>query len=278
MAYHEQSEDYRPLFWMQGHPVYAHTLLIVAHIIAMVAATCCAFAFSTYAVVAGLVLDTNDVFHGEVWRLASYIIFMPSLWFVFAMGFLYFTGREVEQFVGRRQFLVLYAALIFIPALLLCLAGLFYPMEQMGGTESIYGLFVALATIYPGLVLNIWFVNLAIKHWALVLGAIYTMIDLANHNPGSLIILWSSAAVGYLGMRFFGAGRGMTWFSDWMETRRTEKLAQQRNFKIVKEKKETQSIDEILEKISKHGVGSLDAQERAALERARTKLLQRDQS
>ena len=41
--------------------------------------------------------------------------------------------------------------------------------------------------------------------------------------------------------------------------------------------KAAESIDDILEKISKHGVGSLDARERAALERARTNLLKRDQ-
>jgi hypothetical protein len=36
-------------------------------------------------------------------------------------------------------------------------------------------------------------------------------------------------------------------------------------------------LDELLEKISKHGLASLTHQERAALERAREKLLENDQ-
>ncbi len=63
----------------------------------------------------------------------------------------------------------------------------------------------------------------------------------------------------------------------WLDDRRTARLARQRNLKVLKETKAAESIDEILDKISKQGVGSLNASERAALERARTKLLKRDQ-
>ena len=39
---------------------------------------------------------------------------------------------------------------------------------------------------------------------------------------------------------------------------------------------ETSEIDPLLDKIAKHGLGSLTSQERAALERARAKLLEKD--
>ncbi len=274
---YERSEDYRPLFWIQGRPIYVTTLLIILHCVALVVAVLCMSMGSPVAVEMALSLDTYQVLnHGEVWRLASYVIFMPSLWFIFAMGFLYFAGREVEQFVGRKTFLKLYGALIFIPALLLCLIGLGWPQNHLGGTESVFGVFVAFATIYPGVVINIWFVNLTAKGWAWVLLAIYSLMDVGYHLWTSLIILWICSGVGYFGMRVVGAGRGMAWLTDWMEERRAQKLIRQHNFKILKDKKVTESIDEILEKISKQGVGSLDAEERAALERARTNLLKRD--
>ncbi len=277
MLYHEQSEDYRPLFWMGGRPIYAYTLLIILHIIAFVATAICISFFGAMPVYEALVLDTYQVLHqGEVWRLFSYIIFMPSLWFIFAMGFLYFAGQQVEQFVGYKTFLKLYAALVLIPAILLCLVGLVLPMDHLGGTESVFGIFVAFATIYPGIVLNIWFVNLTTKGWAWVLLLVYSLIDFSGHNWSSLLVLWLCAAVGYLGMRLIGAGRGLTWLTDWIEDRQAKRLARQRNFKVLKDVKETESIDDILEKISKHGVSSLDARERAALERARTNLLKRD--
>jgi hypothetical protein len=217
------------------------------------------------------------LYHGEVWRLVSYVVFLPSLWFVFAMGFLFFAGREVEQFTGRKTFLKLYAALILIPAITMCLLGLLWPLQHLGGTESVFGLFVAFATIYPGFVLNIWFVNLTAKGWAYVLLGVYTLIDIAGHDWSSLIVLWTCAGVGHAAMRVIGAGRGPAWLTDWLEERQAKKLAQQRNFKVLKDAKATESIDDILEKISKQGVGSLNAGERAALERARTNLLKRDQ-
>jgi len=278
MLYHEQSEDYRPLFWAAGHPIYAYTLLIVAHIIAFVAAAICMSFFGAMQVRDALVLDPYQVLsHGEVWRLASYVIFMPSLWFVFAMGFLYFAGQQVEQFVGYKTFLKLYAALVLIPGITLCLLGLLWPMQHIGGTESVFGVFVAFATLYPGMALNIWFVNLTTKGWAWALLGVYSLMDFADHNWSGLLVLWLCAGVGYAGMRLIGAGRGMTWLTDWLEERQAKKLARQRNFKVLKDATATESIDAILEKISKHGVGSLDARERAALERARTNLLKRDQ-
>ncbi len=278
MLYHEQSEDYRPLFWVSGRPVYAYTLLISLHVLAFVVTAICISLFGSLAVYDALALDTYQVVHyGEVWRLFSYIVFMPSLWFIFAMGFLYFAGQQVEQFVGYKTFLKLYAALVLIPAVLLCVVGLVQPMAHLGGTESIFGIFVAFATIYPGIVLNIWFVNLTTKGWAWVLLAVYSLIDFSGHSWSSLLMLWMSAGVGYLGMRVIGAGRGMTWLTDWIEERQAKKLARQRNFKVLKDTQVAESIDEILEKISKQGVGSLDARERAALERARTNLIKRDQ-
>jgi len=109
-----------------------------------------------------------------------------------------------------------------------------------------------------------------------VLLGIYSLIHFSNHNWSGLMVLWLCAGVGYVGMRLTGAGRGMTWLTDWIEDRQAARLARQRNIKVLKDVKATESIDEILEKISKHGVGSLDAKERAALERARTNLLKRD--
>jgi membrane associated rhomboid family serine protease len=278
MFYNQQSEDYRPLFWISGRPIYAYALLIIVHVVAFVATAICISVFGLFPVSDAISLDTSRVlYYGEVWRLFSYVIFTPSLWFIFAMGFLYFAGQQVEQFVGYKTFLKLYAALVLIPALLLCLVGLIQPMWHLNGTESVFGVFVAFATIYPGIVLNIWFVNLTTKGWAWVLLAVYSLIDFSGHSWASLLILWMSAAVGYLGMRLIGAGRGMTWLTDWIEERQAKRLAQKRNIKVLKDAKATESIDEILEKISKQGVGSLSSSERAALERARTNLLKRDE-
>ncbi len=111
--------------------------------------------------------------------------------------------------------------------------------------------------------LNIFFVSMTAALWAYALLGIYSVVDIAWHDWTGLIVLWIDAAVGYFGMRLIGAGYGMTWLTDWIETRRAERLARQHNIRVMKDTRETESIDQILEKISKQGVGSLNAKERA---------------
>ena len=283
MLYHDQSEDYRPLFWVQGHPVYANTLIVTAHIVAFVVSALCISYFGFDAVHDALGLSTTDVWHGQVWRLFSYVSFDPafftqrSLWFLFSILLLYFFGREVEQLVGRKSYLQFYAALIIVPALLLSLVSfLIGPQFYLNCGDVIFGVFVAFATIYPGAMPAMW-IPLSARVLMLILLGVSTLIDLAIHDTTAIFMLWACSAVGFFGMRLLGAGYGMNWLTDWLEERRTQKLMRRHNFKVVQDKKATESIDAILEKISKHGVGSLDARERATLEQARTKLLKRDQ-
>jgi len=285
MLYHEQSEDYRPLFWVNGHPFYANTLLVIAHVTSFVIAALCISYYGLGPVYDGLRLNPPQIWHeGQVWRLFSYIAFDPwfftqrSLWFLWSMLLLWFFGREVEQFAGRKTYLALYAALVLIPAILLCLLGLFIaPGSHLNCFEAIFGMFVAFATLYPGTMPIFFWLPFRVSTLVWILLAIFSLIDLADHAFTALFMLWTSSAVGYAGMRLIGAGRGLTWLTDWLEERHAKKLARQRNFKVLKDANADESIDAILEKISKHGVGSLNAKERAALERARTNLLKRDQ-
>ncbi len=283
MLYHEQSEDYRPLFWMSGRPIYANTLILTIHIVAFIASALCISYFKFFPVFNALSLNTDDIWQrGQVWRFFSYIAFDPyffsqrSLWFLWNMVLLYFFGREVEQYVGRKVHLKLYAALILIPAILLTLVGLVFPQNYLNCCDVFFGFFVAFATLYPGAMPMMW-IPLTVRALMWILLGISTLIDLAANDYTAIFMLWSCSAVAYFAMRLIGAGRGFEWLTDWLEERRTQKLVRESNFKVLEEKKATDSIDAILEKISKHGVASLDARERDALERARTNLLKRDQ-
>jgi membrane associated rhomboid family serine protease len=280
MTYHEQSDDYRPLFWLSGRPIYVNLLILILHILAF-AITALAISFLGEGVRTALSLGNYEVIHSaQIWRLFSYVIFPPetAIQFIFAMGFLYYFGRGVEEYVGRKTYINLYLALVLIPAVLCCLLGLFGVWtEYQGGYCTIFGVFIAFATLYPGVEINIWFVNLSAKYWAYALLAVLSLANIASHLWISLGALWCDALIGYAGMRLIGAGYGMTWLTDWIEERQAQRLANRRNFKVLKDAEATASIDEILEKISKQGVGSLSARERAALEQARTNLLKRDQ-
>jgi membrane associated rhomboid family serine protease len=283
MLYHEQSEDYRPLFWMGGRPVYANTLIVALHVAAFVMAAICISFLKPETVERSLMLSTPEVWRGEVWRLFSYIAFDPyffsqrSLWFLFSIALLYFCGREVEQFAGRKTYLKLYAALVFVPAILFCLLGLLMvPAPFLNCCDVFFGMFIAFATIYPGAMPSLW-ISLPVSAIAWILLGVFTLINFAFHDYTALFMLWTSSAVGYGVMRLAGAGRGLNWLTDWIEEGRARRLARKHNIKVLKDTQAAESIDQILEKISKQGVGSLDARERAALERARANLLKRDQ-
>jgi membrane associated rhomboid family serine protease len=283
MWYQQQSEDYRPLFWISGRPIYANMLLVIAHVVLFVAGGICIATLSADAVVTALTLYTPLVWHGQVWRLASYVFFDPaffgrdSLWFLFNMVLLYFFGREVEQLVGRKSYLGLYACLIVVPSVLLSVLGLVtgHAFQYMTCADAVFGVFIAFATIYPGAMPSMW-ISVPIWVIAWVLLGIFTFLDFVNQAYIPMFMIWTCSAVGYLGMRWVGAGRGLNWLTDWWETRRAEKLARRHQFKVLTERKSNESIDAILDKISRQGVNSLNASERAALERARTKLLDRD--
>ncbi len=285
MLYHDQSDDYRPLFWMNGRPIYVNTLIVILHV-ATFAALALAIAFMQPGVIYLLGMGNYEVIHrAQIWRLATYVAFPPgsawdAIYFIFAMGFLFYFGRQVEQFVGRRTFINLYAALVLIPSILYCLLGLAFGLwgeGWMGGYGTIFGVFIAFATIYPGADITIWFVNLSAKYWAFVLLGALSLVYLAWHDWLGLGSLWCDAAIGYFGMRLIGAGYGMTWVTEWIEEKQAQRLAHKHQIKVLKDAEQTASIDDILEKISKQGVGSLSAKERAALEQARTNLLKRDQ-
>ena len=283
MLYHEQSEDYRPLFWFQGRPVYANTLLVLAHFALFIICGLCISRLGAPVLASALMLDTSAVWHGQVWRLFTYIAFGPqyyagagAFWFLWNLAVLYFCGREVEQLVGRKTYLIFYACLILIPAMVLSLLGLFFgSFVYLDCRDVIFGVFIALATIYPGVMPMMW---LSIPIWVMawIFLGLSAFLDFVHNDYTSLSMLLACSAVAYLGMRYVGGGRGFDWLTDWIEERRGRRLARARNFKIVKEQQATESIDAILEKISKQGVDSLNKQERAALERARAKLIDRD--
>jgi membrane associated rhomboid family serine protease len=283
MWYQQQSEDYRPLFWVSGRPVYANMLLVIAHVVLFVVGGILIAFLGSGVVESALRLYTPGVWQGEVWRLVTYVFFDPaffgqgSLWFLFNMLLLYFFGREVEQLVGRKSYLGLYAGLILVPSILLSVLGLLtrQPLEYMTCADAVFGVFIAFATIYPGAMPSMW---ISVPVWiiAWVLLSIFTFLDFVNNHYLPMFMLWTCSAVAYLGMRWVGAGRGANWLTDWIETRRAQRLARKHQFKVLTERKSNESIDAILDKISKQGVNSLNSSERAALERARTKLIDRD--
>ena len=100
------SDDYRPVTWMGRYPVDITTILVGVHV-ACAILTAFVFAIGDGGVLNYAMFDSAQVWHGQIWRLATYAFIHPPsgyalLWFAIEMYMLFFFGREVERFVGRR--------------------------------------------------------------------------------------------------------------------------------------------------------------------------------
>src|SRR3954451_7342367 len=94
--------------------------------------------------------------HGGIWWVITYAFIHPPfgsalLWLWIGMYMLYFFGREVERFIGRRAYIWLYALLLLVPALILTLWGLNTRTGLAGSGPLHFAVFTAFVTLYPNI-------------------------------------------------------------------------------------------------------------------------------
>jgi rhomboid family protein len=194
------------------------------------------------------------------------------------MYMLFVFGREVERFIGRRAYIALYLILLVTPAALLTIWGLWQRSALAGSPALHFGIFVAFATIYPRTEL---FLRIMTKWIVLILAAVYTFQLLAYHAWSDLVVVWTSIGAAFLFIEIHGAGPELAWW-DALKTR----FGPRPKFHVVPKMHSSRSaepddvyasIDPILDKISKFGIGSLTASERRQLDRERERLLKKSE-
>jgi membrane associated rhomboid family serine protease len=268
------SDDYQPVTWVGRHPVHVTTLLVALHVFTAIVAC-----FIVGAGILGhLAFDSALVLQrGEFWQLATYaFVHSPSalLWFAVEMYMLFVFGREVERFIGRRAFTVLYLSLLLAPTVLLTLWGLSGRTGIAGSPALHFGVFIAFATIYPNVELLL---RIQAKWVALALAGISTLQLLAYRDWSAMAVLWVSIAVAFFFIRLRGVGPEIVWLenlkSRWQPKPKFHVVPRAAPRRVVEPENVHESIDPVLEKISRQGINSLTASERKALDRARARLL-----
>jgi membrane associated rhomboid family serine protease len=276
------SEDYEPITWVGRFPIYITTLLVALHVAALVGvAMAMAFTGAPSPAMSPwlqpLIYSSADVLrHFSLWQLVSYaFVSMPSLWFVVEMWMLYTFGREVEKFLGRRAFLWLYLALVLVGPLALTLLGLAGVNTLLAGGGTVhFALFVAFVVIYPAAEI---FFSFQAKWVALVLLALYSLQCLAYRTWTDLGVLWLECACAVAILHFAGVSNAS--LSAWLPEREEPAPPRRRARRQREEPDDSdpyESIDPLLEKISRHGIGSLTKRERQRLEQARAALLEKE--
>ena len=272
----------RPVTYFRGYPIYCATILTISYGIGVLA-TFFAKAFGSWELIVSLfAFDSNrSILGGQIWQILTYsFIDIPSFFTIIGLVFLYVSAIEIEKYIGKRRFLILYATIILIPALTLTVLGLAtgVPILYFGQTQVMIGLFIAFCTLYPGVQ---WGGFLTAKWVAIGSLVISSLVDLSSSAWISLGELWLISGFSFGYIRFLQRGGELPSFH--FQARKAP------NLRVVPKPKSrprapvasvndggTVEIDQLLEKISKHGLASLTAQERDALQRARERLLKRD--
>ena len=275
------SDDYRPVTWMGRYPVDVTTMLVGLHV-ACAIVTAFLFAIGSTGILNYAMFDSAQIWmHGQVWRLGTYALIHPPtgyalLWFAIEMYMLLFFGREVERFMGRRAYIWLYFLLLLVPALILTLWGLSTRTGLAGSGALHFAVFVAFVTLYPNVQ---FFLRIPAKWIFVILAAIGTLSALAAHDWQDLVVLWVSIALAFLFIEWRGAGPELAWVGNLKGKFRPKPklhvVQKSTTRRVVEPDDVYASVDPILDKISKSGMGSLTETEKKILERARNRLLKK---
>lgn len=270
------SDEDRPVTWIGRYPVRIITIVVAVYVLGMfatVALSTARFSLQPFA------FNAQAFVHGAVWQpFTCTLIQSPSFFFLISMLFLHWSGAEVEKFLGRNRFLAFLALLLLMPpTMMLIWSMLGQHWTYVGSYELAIGMFVAFATMYPNIEMFGWVTLKWLAFAGLVLAS---MQYLPNRDWGYLSVLWGMCAAAFLYIRFVqGRVPVKVDLPNLNPFRRRPKLhiVQKSTARRVVEPEDVYaSVDPILDKIAKSGIGSLTANERRALDRARARLLKND--
>jgi hypothetical protein len=279
------NED-RPVTYFRGHPIYCATILTVAYAVGVLV-TFLAQALGAWDSIVSLLAfePSRSILGGQVWQAFTYsFVDSPSFFTIIGLLFLYVSAVEIEKYIGRARFLILYGVIVLIPVVSLTAASLIlsFPIQFFGQTQIMIGLFIAFCTLYPGVQ---WGGFLTAKWVAIGSLVLSSAVDLSSPSPFRWVPLgelWLISGFSFGYIRFLQRGGELPSFRLPLRGRPKLRVVQKakprsRPSSVEVTGSAASEIDPLLDKIAKHGLSSLTSQERAALERARAKLLEKDQ-
>lgn len=273
----EQARDYQPITVIGRLSIYLTELLVGIHVASMVVVSLWMGIFSNNDWGKALFFSPELILQkGQIWRLVSYAFldYPPSgfggiFWFLIGLLMLWWCGRQVEQFYGRLALLNSYVLLTMVPATLALLPPFWVTLS--GPSLVHFGVFVMFAATYPGVQ---FMFGIPAKWLAWAILVFGSLVYFATGSMTGLLLLWVTALIGYGLTRWMGRG-------EWLPAAIQDRLPTFRRkpqFHVVPREKTppppepdpdpVSSIDPILDKIAKRGMGSLTAKERAALQAA----------
>ena len=274
--------DHQPITWWNRTPIYGTAILTALFALGVI--VCAVLGLGRFP--APFAFMPPAFLGGAVWQPLTYA-FADTLSFFTPLGLLcfYTWGVEIEKYLGRPRFFGLFGMLVLAQPIV-CLAwwkaGWTAPFPgpvQFGNYEIMAAMLIGFATLYPNVEYLFGWVPL--KWFAFVCFIAGSLMHVAERNWFGVALLWTECGIAFGYIRWLQTGGEI----------RLPNLAQlfQRKpkFRVLPSpaprervrREESNSLDEIdglLDKISKSGMESLTARERAKLEKAREALMKKE--
>ena len=285
--------DSQPLGHYKGYPVYLATVLVAVHVLSMLIGV-----VSPQGYLQGLMFAPGWFGSwAQIWRWVTYVfVQQPSVWFILEMFFMFRFGMEIEKVFGRPTLAKLYAGLVLLPPVLVTLGYLIsgnpgYPLAGTGFSH--FCLFLGICLLYPGALMFSSLPWLTLKLAGSLILGIYVLMDMAQRNWTHLGLMLANVALTYVILRRAGltprfeaiqeafrnalpspakpasprreSGRALTY---------EPKIKPKTD--LAPERKAVEEVDAILDKIARSGMDSLTAAEKAALQKASSRLKDTD--
>ncbi len=201
------------------------------------------------------------------WQLLSYGLLhdvSQPTHILYNMLFLYFFGTMLEERLGGRRFLLTYVVSQIVGGLFFLapvLFGMQTHMPAIGASGAVFGVMVALATLYPRQTMYLIIVPIQLKWLAIFFVGLEAYMALIGFKAGSdgvaHLVHLGGAAYGFLAVR-----------SGLIEKDPVEMLERRRAVaKVERAADDEARMDRLLDKIHKEGMGSLTRTEKDFLKR-----------
>jgi membrane associated rhomboid family serine protease len=213
------------------------------------------------------------------WTIFSYMFLHWDIMHIFFnMLWLYWMGKIFQEYLGSKKLLSTYLAGGFVGGLFFIAAYNIFPLFRdslpgafaLGASASVLAVTVAAATLLPEYPIQLIFFGTVPLKWIAVITIILDLINISGNNAGGHIAHLGGACYGFVYIRSLQKGSDLTgWLTrifDRFSTSRKMKVAY-RNKKNDEEynvtrKAKQERMDDILDKISKSGYGSLTQEEK----------------
>jgi len=216
-----------------------------------------------------------------LWQPLTYMFVHGGFWHIFInMFILWMFGKELETIWGKKEFFKYYFITGIGSGLITLIFSLGSPIPVVGASGAIYGLLVAFGMMFPSRKIYLWFLfPIEAKYLVIIMGLITFFSTLTGQSGGiSHLTHLGGLLIGFLYMYFKGVDIKIPSLNIPKINIKFKNPFKKIIRKVDKDESKTAGIDkydtdntlrermnEILDKINKHGYESLTKQEKQTL-------------